>query len=76
MGLSTREHKRNSSADKLWPYPFACELDAIPANVLRDMVRETIEYHLPADQLEILKAAEESERDLLRAFVNGYKGCE
>src|SRR5262249_28878049 len=27
--LPTRDHKRKSPADKKWPFPFACELDAI-----------------------------------------------
>jgi hypothetical protein len=70
MGLSTREPKRKAPADRLWPYDAACELDAIPADVLRDIVKEAIEQHLPADQLEILKVAEESERSFARAWVN------
>ena len=36
---------------------------------LRGLVREAIEDHLPADELKILKVAEESERELLTAFV-------
>jgi hypothetical protein len=32
-------------------------------------VREAIERHLPADQLKILKIAEESEKDLLWALA-------
>jgi hypothetical protein len=65
LGLPTREPKRNTAADKAWPYPFACELDAIPPDILRQIVREAIERHLPAHQLKILKIAEQSERDLL-----------
>jgi hypothetical protein len=30
LSLPTREPKRNTSADKKWPFDFACELDAIP----------------------------------------------
>jgi hypothetical protein len=69
LELSTRPHKRQSSADKLWPHDFACELDAIPADTLRAMVQDAIELHLPANQLAILKIAEESEREQLNAFV-------
>jgi hypothetical protein len=65
LGLPTRRPKRTTPADKQWPYDFACELDAIPPDILRWIVREAIERHLPADQLKILKIAEESERDLL-----------
>jgi len=38
--LPTREPKRQSAADKKWPHSFACELDAIPPNYLRDLVLE------------------------------------
>jgi hypothetical protein len=69
MGLSTREPKRKSAADKLWLYDAACELDAIDPDTLRTIVREAIEQHLPAEQLEILKAAEESERQFAIAWA-------
>jgi hypothetical protein len=42
MGLSTREPKRKSAADIRWPYDYACELDAIDANTLRDIVRRQL----------------------------------
>jgi len=32
-------------------------------------VQETIELHLPAEQYEVLKAAEESERDIITRLV-------
>jgi hypothetical protein len=67
--LPTREHKRISAADKLWPHKFACELDAIDPDTLRELVRACIERHLPQDQLEILKVAEESEREALKMFI-------
>jgi hypothetical protein len=31
----------------------------------RALVQETIELHLPAEQYEVLKTAEESERDII-----------
>jgi hypothetical protein len=33
------------------------------------LVQEAIERHLPAEQLEVLKAAEESERDIITRLV-------
>ena len=45
----------------LWPYPFACELDAI-------------ECYLPADQLKLLQVAEASERVLIAGLVNTITG--
>jgi hypothetical protein len=35
------------------------ELDAIDPNDLRDLVQAAIEQHLPPEQYEVLKAAEE-----------------
>ena len=34
------------------------------------IVQDAIERHLPADQFEVLKAAEESERKIIRRLVN------
>lgn len=49
--------------------PISVELDAIEPAQLRDLVGEAIEQHLPQQQLEVLKAAEESERLLLTSLV-------
>jgi hypothetical protein len=65
LGLPTRPHKRKSPADRAWRHDFACELDAMPPDTLRALVRDCIERHLPRHQLKILKVAEESERELL-----------
>jgi hypothetical protein len=37
-------------------------------HTLREMVREVIERHISPKALEILRVAEDSERDLLRAL--------
>jgi hypothetical protein len=50
------------------------ELDAIEPNRLREIVERAIERHLPADQLEILEAAEDSERSLLRDMIGRLNG--
>ena len=63
--LPTRKPKRVSAADKKWPHNFAYELDAIPPDELRDLVETHINLHLPQDKLEVLKAAEESEREVI-----------
>jgi hypothetical protein len=41
------------------------ELDALPSRELRRLVRECIERHISQQQLETLRAAEESERDII-----------
>ena len=74
LWLPTREPKRKSIVDQLWPHPFACELDAIPPDDLRATVRWAIEHHLPADQLQILQIAEAAERDQITRLVAGLGG--
>lgn len=67
--LPTRAPKRVTAADKRWPYDFACELDAIPPDQLRTLVWDKLEQYIPESEMNELKAAEESERDLLRMFA-------
>jgi hypothetical protein len=69
--LPTREPKRQSKADQNWPHPFAIELDAIEPDDLRRLVRWAVEQYMPAEQIEILKAAEDSERELIQGLVAG-----
>jgi hypothetical protein len=45
------------------------ELDALPPDVLRQLVRECIEQHISTDQVAVLRAAEESERTLIEKFA-------
>jgi hypothetical protein len=49
------------------------ELDALTPGMLRYLVREAIEQHLPRAQFEILKIAEESERELIGGLVGMLK---
>jgi len=76
--LPTREPKRKSAADRKWPHDFVCELDAIPPDQLRNLVETHINLHLSQDKLEVLKAAEESERDITRGWSgkSHKRGCD
>ena len=69
MNLPTRPAKRASVADQRWPYDFAAELDAIPPDTIRAMVKEAIENHLPQWHLKQLKAIEAEERETLMRFI-------
>lgn len=66
--LPTRPTKKSDSRSKNFG-DVSVELDAIPPDHLRDLVQMVIEEHLPADQLKILKIAEESERVQIRGLV-------
>ncbi len=67
--LPTRPHKRGTTADQRWPHPYACELDAIPPDALRALVRAAVERHLPACELARLKNIEELERETMMQFL-------
>ncbi len=71
LKLPTRTAKAATKADQRWPHVFAAELDALPPDELRRIVRNAIEEHLPRDQLDILKQVEAAERAKLLEFVGG-----
>jgi hypothetical protein len=66
--LPTRPTKTSDTRSKNFG-EISVELDAIPPSQLRSLVKNFIERHLPARQFEILKIAEESERELLKCMV-------
>jgi hypothetical protein len=67
--LPTRPTKTSDTRSKGFG-DISVELDAIDPGTLRQLVEVTIENHLPAQQYEVLKVAEESERQLLSQFVS------
>jgi hypothetical protein len=69
--LPTRPTKRDGNKHAEGFEGDSVELDALPPRVLRAMVTEVIERHVSAAATEVLRAAEESERELLRAWRPG-----
>ncbi len=51
---------------------ISVELDAIAPAELRHLVEHVIQRHLPKRQFEVLKAAEESEREMLKALARDF----
>jgi hypothetical protein len=72
--LPTRPTKKTDSRAKKFGSATSVELDAIPADKLRQLVRECIELHVDQHQMKILKVAEESERDFLRSVAKIHAG--
>jgi hypothetical protein len=66
--LPTRPTKTTDTRSKGFG-EVSVELDAIDPNQLRELVQTTIEQHLPADEYEVLKVAEQSERELLTSLI-------
>jgi hypothetical protein len=67
--LPSRPTKQTDTRAKKFGSGTSVELDAIPADKLRALVRECIERHVDQHQLKVLKIAEESERNLFREIA-------
>ena len=67
--LPTRPTKASNSRSKKWTGGDSVELDAIPADYLRGLVRHCISQHLDDEKLRVLKVAEASERGALAMFA-------
>ena len=67
--LPTRPTKREGNPHARDFEGRSVELDALPSRILRQLVTDFIERHITADELEVLRAAEESERELIEQFA-------
>jgi hypothetical protein len=67
--LATRPTKTTDSRSKRFGSQTSVELDAIPPNTLRDLVRDCIEQHLDERALAALIVAEESEKEWMRKLL-------
>jgi hypothetical protein len=70
FNLPTRPTKRDGNRHAQKFEGNSVELDALPSSELRSMVREVIERHISQQELQILRVAEDSERDLLEAWAD------
>lgn len=62
--------KPRKATDKRAPHvQETVEAEAMPAHILRDLLRHKIEMWLPADALDVVKVAEQSERDHIRRMA-------
>jgi hypothetical protein len=68
LNLPSRPTKTTDSRAKNFG-DVSVELDAIEPDFLRRLVRLYIEGHLPPEEFKTLKAAEQSERQLLTAWA-------
>jgi hypothetical protein len=66
--LPSRPTKASDSRTRNWTGGDSVELDAIHPDDLRDIVRAAIERHIEEEKLAKLRIAEESERELLKAW--------
>ncbi len=68
FSLPTRPTKRDKNKHAKDFEGDSVELDALPPHVLRGMVREVIEQHISAAATRVLRVADDSERELIRAW--------
>lgn len=72
--LPTRPTKKTDSRAKGFG-DLSVELDAIEPATLRALVEETIQSHLPAEELRVLQVAEESEREQLSNLAKLWRAA-
>jgi hypothetical protein len=76
FNLPTRPTKRVGNPHAPGFRGRSTELDALPPDVLRDLVRSVIERHINSAALQILRTAEESERELIQIWANGFEAAQ
>jgi hypothetical protein len=72
--LPSRPTKTSDPRAKKFGSATSVELDAIPARQLRELVRACIERHVDRQQLDLLRVAEKSERELLDKWASTLRG--
>ena len=74
FGLPTRPTKQTDARARAFMDRYgtvSVELDALPPDVLRGLVRERVEEHMDSRRLEVLKLAEREEREGLASLFRG-----
>jgi hypothetical protein len=69
LGLPSRSTKTTDTRTKKWTGGDSVELDAVPPEYLRALVRSCIDRHVDARELAILRVAEASERRTLQMLA-------
>lgn len=69
--LPTRPTKSSDTRSKGFGL-ISVELDGLEPDMLRGLVETNIQQHLPPDKFQVLKAAEESERELIGRLVGSF----
>ncbi len=72
--LPSRPTKKTDTRAKNFRSEISVELDAIPPAYLREIVDTAINWHMPKDQLEVLRVAEASERDYFQKIAATLTG--
>lgn len=72
--LPTRDTKKKDPRAKAWGDKPSVELDALPPNILRQLVQDRIERHLDTWTYQHLRTIEEEERQTLAALLRGLAG--
>jgi hypothetical protein len=67
--LPSRPNKATDTRTAGFEGEASVELDAIEPQQLRDLVENALDRHLPKRELDVLKVAEESERDYLKMLA-------
>jgi hypothetical protein len=72
--LPTRPTKSTDTRSKSFRGDASVELDAIPPDVLRDLVRDAIEQHVDTHRLGVLRTVEAEERRVMEQIADTLNG--
>ena len=75
LRLATRPTKKTDSRSKQFQGE-SVEVDAIPPQTLRDLLSHMIKLHIDQAALDVLRVAEQSEREILTRLVETQSGSE
>ena len=70
--LPSRPTKKNDPRARKWGDQVRVELDALPAPILRDLVRQAIEQHIDPVEWERMRMIEQAERRALTDFNDNF----
>jgi hypothetical protein len=70
--LPTRPTKQTDSRARNWSGTASVEVDALDPNVLRALLEAEIEARVDREALEVLRAVEAEEREMLHRFAQGF----
>lgn len=70
MNLPSRPAKTKSAADAKWQFDRAVELDALPPDVLRSLLRTALEVHMPFNVRQDFKMVEQREKAVIRMALS------
>lgn len=72
LSLATRPNKAKDPRARNWKYDYACELDAMPTPILRNLVETCIHWHIDSNELKAELEIQAQEQKVLATVLETY----